>query len=170
MLAWSSPARAQRLERDVPPARAQLEQQFRQRLALVMQRQLGLTDDQLKQVGDVSRKYEPERAALNARERSARVALRQEIAAGDRADQRRVDDLLQELFRVQRARLDVTEREQRDLARFLTPVQRVKFLTIQDRLRQQMESMQRQRERRNGAMRRNRPPGGGGPLLPEPAR
>ncbi len=155
--AWSPPVRAQG-----QPNRQELEQRFRQRLATVVKTQLGLTDGQLQQLAAVNRRYESERTDLNERERQSRLELRREVQAGNGADQRRVDELLQELFRIQRRRLDLTEREQRDLSTFLTPVQRVQYLTIQDRLRQRLDQLRRQQGRRGATPqpdRDRRPPG-----------
>jgi len=65
------------------------------------------------------------------------------------ADQDRVSRMLDQLVDVQRQRIDVFAREQRDLARFLTPVQRAKYATLQEGLRRRVEQL-RQRRQDNG--------------------
>ena len=65
------------------------------------------------------------------------------------ADQDKVSRMLDQLVDVQRQRLDVFAREQRDLARFLTPVQRAKYATLQEGLRKKVEQL-RQKRQENG--------------------
>ena len=65
------------------------------------------------------------------------------------ADQDKVSRMLDELVAVQRQRLDIFAREQRDLASFLTPVQRAKYATLQEGLRKKVEQL-RQRRQENG--------------------
>jgi hypothetical protein len=131
--------------------------QFRQRLAQVVRRRLNLDESQMRQLGQVNDRFERERMRLLRDERQVRQALRAEVLAGDSANQTRVADLLDRALKIQRERLDVTEREQRELATFMTPVQRAKYFAIQDELRRRLEEIREQRQRRTA-------PGGGGPL------
>ena len=129
--------------------RAGLERQFRERLAEVVRRRLDLNESQMRQLGAVNNRYERERMLLLRDERQMRQALRAEVLAGDSADQTKVAELLDRALRIQRQRLDLTEREQRDLASFMTPVQRAKYVGIQDDLRRRLEEIRQQR--RTGA-------------------
>jgi Spy/CpxP family protein refolding chaperone len=132
------------------PRRAQLEQRVRQQFAAVVKERLALTDDQLRKLGETSRKYEERRRLLLAQERDARMGLRQELIAGDdRADQERVSRLLDQMVVVQRQRIQLFEEEQKELATFLTPVQRAKFAALQEQLRKRMEEMRGRRQQRN---------------------
>jgi periplasmic protein CpxP/Spy len=74
---------------------------------------------------------------------------------------------LEQLPKYERRRLDLMEREQRELARFLSPVQRAKYIGLQDELRRTMQDVQHRRMERDSlagpgdrpAFRRpNRPP------------
>ena len=156
------PLAAQRAERlqaqPGTPAqrRAGLERQFRERLAEVVRRRLDLNESQMRQLGEVNNRYERERMQLLRDERQMRQALRAEVLAGDSADQTKVARLLDRALRIQRQRLDLTEREQRDLASFMTPVQRAKYVGIQDELRRRLEEIRQQR--RPGASGARRPP------------
>src|SRR4029079_6706126 len=125
----ASPAAAQRADRLQPAPGAQgqpraLELQFRQQLAQVVKRRLNLNDDQMRQLGQTNDKFERERMRLLRDERRVRQALRAEVLAGDAADQTKVGGLIDEQLKIQRQRLDLTENEQRELAGFMTPVQR----------------------------------------------
>ena len=110
----------------------------------------------MRQLGEVNNRYEQERMLLLRDERQMRQALRAEVLAGDSADQTKVAELLDRALRIQRQRLDLTEREQRDLASFMTPVQRAKYVGIQDDLRRRLEEIRQQR--RPGAAGARRPP------------
>ena len=152
LLVAAAPAVAQRVERlpARPGAQAQggrdgLERQFRERLADVVRRRLNLNESQMRQLGQVNTRYERERMMLLRDERQMRQALRAEVLAGDSANEPRVAELLDRALRIQRQRLDITEREQKELAAFMTPVQRAKYVTIQDELRRRMEEIRQQR-------------------------
>jgi periplasmic protein CpxP/Spy len=156
------PLVAQRAERSPAQAgmpaqgRTGLARQFRERLAEVVRRRLNLNESQMRQLGVVNDRYERERMLLLRDERQMRQALRAEVLAGDSADQTKVAELLDRALRLQRQRLDLTEREQRDLASFMTPVQRAKYVGIQDDLRRRLEEIRQQR--RPGASGARRPP------------
>jgi hypothetical protein len=146
-------AEAQRSGPDTAPARRQaLEQRVRQRMAAVVKERLGLSDDQMRRLGEVNRDIEGQRRLLNQQERDFRVGLRAELIRGDSASQERVARFVDQLIDVQRRRIDLLSREQRALAAFMTPVQRAQYLAIQDQLRRRMEEM-RGRPRRGGQRR-----------------
>ena len=145
------------------PDRAQMEQRFRQQLASMLRTQLGLNDDQMRQLSEVNQRFDVRRRELNRREMQTRRTLFDEVLKADSADAGRVDNLLAEQFKLDRERIDITEAEQRELSKFLTPVQRARYLGAQERIRRQMDDM---RGRRAGPMdtpndsgRRRRPPG-----------
>jgi hypothetical protein len=121
-----------------------LARQFQLRLAEVVRRRLNLNDAQMQQLGQVNGKYERQRMQLLRRERQARQEMRRQMAFPDSADQRRVSDLINETLRIQRERLDLTEREQQELSQFMTPMQRAMYFGIQDEVRRRMEEMRQQ--------------------------
>ena len=139
-----------------PGDRGALEQRVGERAARVVQERLGLTDDQMRALQTTNRKFEAQRRQLVQRERAGRTALRDQLIAGERADPGRVSAILDTLLRVQRQRLDLLEQEQRELATFLTPVQRAQYLVLQDQMRRRVDEM---RQRRGGPPRsRGTPP------------
>ncbi|HTL96108.1 MAG TPA: Spy/CpxP family protein refolding chaperone [Gemmatimonadaceae bacterium] len=136
------------------PQRRQLEQQLRLRLGQVVRRQLQLTDEQYAQLQAVNRKYEAPRRDLNQHERYLRLSLRAELQLGDKADQSKVAGYLDQLSDVQQSRLQVFRQEQKDLAGFLTPVQRAKYAALEEQIRKrvtQMRQRQLQRHQARGA-------------------
>lgn len=121
-------------------------QALERRVAEVVQRTLGASDDQMRQLGDVNRKYQGERKALSQKDREARKTIRAEVLRDSMADQEKVSRMLDDLVEVQRQRLDVFVREQRDLAHFLTPVQRAQYATLQEGLRRKVDQLQQHRQ------------------------
>jgi len=124
-------------------------QALQRRVLEIVQRTLGASDDQMRQLADVNRRYQPERRELNQRDRQARQAIRAEVLRDSLADQTLVARELDALVDVQRKRIEIFASEQRDLARFLTPVQRAKYATLQEGLRRKVEQL-RQRQQENG--------------------
>jgi Spy/CpxP family protein refolding chaperone len=74
-------------------------------------------------------------------EREVRASLRVQLDRGDSANAAQVSTLLDRMLQLQRGRLELMEEEQRDLATFLTPVQRARFLGLQEQVRQRLEGM-----------------------------
>lgn len=125
--------------------RAEMERRFRARLAEVVRTRLQLTDVQARQLAEVDQRLEPERRRLMLREHDVHRQLRQQLAAGDTANQQAVARLLDEMLAIHRDRGELIAREQRELARFLTPVQRAKYVGLQAGLRHRVEGMRRKR-------------------------
>src|SRR5688572_14227218 len=154
VVATSPGVQAQRPSQDSTPARRQaLEQRVRQRMASVVQQQLGLSGEQMRRLGEVNRGMEAQRRLLNQQERDLRIELRGEVMRGDSANQDRVARLVDQLIDVQRRRIDLLSREQKALSGFMTPTQRAQYLALQDQVRRRMEDM-RGRPRRGGPGRR----------------
>jgi len=121
-------------------------QALQRRAAEVVQRTLGASDEQMRRLGEVNRKYQAERKVLNQKDREARQAIRAEVLRDSMANQDKVSRMLDDLVAVQHQRLDVFTREQRDLATFLTPVQRAKYASLQEGLRKKVEQLRQQRQ------------------------
>jgi hypothetical protein len=119
--------------------REALERQFRERLAAVIKARLGLTDEQMRQLSEVNAKYEKLRADLVRRDRANRLAMREELMQRTNPNQDRVNQLLLEARRLARERLDLSDAEQDELAKFLTPVQRAMYFGMQEQMRMQIE-------------------------------
>jgi len=150
----------------VPPARAELERRFRERTAQIVRRRLELNDDQMAKLQASNQQFDQQRVALVAEERQARQALRAELLLGNGANQQKVNGLLDQLLRLQRRRLDIVDNEQRELGKFLTPVQRAKYFGLQNEMRRRAQELRDgaaagadggagMRPRRNPILRRN---------------
>lgn len=145
-----------------PPPSAQrdtLEARVRLRMAQVVKRQLGLTDDQMRKLGETNRRFEVQRRELLARERDVRMDLRDEMESGDTTRQAQVSRLLDQMIQLQRQRVDQIESEQKDLATFLTPIQRARYFAMEEQIRRRVMEMREEGMRpAPGGVRR--PPGG----------
>lgn len=128
-----------------PGRRQQMERQLRERLWRVTKEQVGLTDAQMAKLGETSRRFDARRRTINQQERAERSALRQQIAAGDQADQSRISAALDHLIQFQRQRVDLQAEEQRELAGYMTPLQRARFAALQEQVRRRVEMLRRER-------------------------
>ena len=137
--------------------RAQLERRFRENFAAEVKQRLQLTDDQMTKLMAVNQRLDAQRHQLFQQERDARIGLRTELAnPDDRVNQARVAELLETVLRLQRSRLELVEREQRELSSFLTPMQRARYQAFVDFVQRRMDDM----DGRGGA--RGGQPGGPG--------
>jgi hypothetical protein len=147
--------------------RAAAQQQIRQRFARLLRERVGLSEDQLRRLAPVSRSFEARRQTLFREERGVRHGLRRELS-GTSADQARVAAQIDQLLALQRRRLDLAAEEQRELATFMTPVQRARYLALQELMRRRTEEMRRRRggsgSPRAGRGGRRGPLGGPAPL------
>jgi Spy/CpxP family protein refolding chaperone len=135
------PARAQRATTAAPGSRPALEQQFKERAAKLTQQRLGLTDAQLDKLEQSNARFAPQHRQLAVQDRDIRKQLRQEMTAGDAANQKRVSDLLDATLRLQKQRIALVESEQKDLAVFLTPVQRARYIYLQAQFRKRAQEL-----------------------------
>lgn len=126
-----------------PQRREMLERQLRERTGEMVKRRLELTDAEMTRLQSTNRQFEQQRMSLFAKERETRQALRREMLAEDKANQARVAELLDQTLSIERQRLDLLQSEQRELAKFLTPVQRAKLLGLQTELRRRAQDMRR---------------------------
>lgn len=142
--------------------RAALEQQFKERTARLTQQRLGLTDAQLARLEQTNARFAPRLRQLSAQERDIRSQLRQEMMAGNSANQQHVSDLLNASIQLQKQRIAIVESEQKELSGFLTPVQRARYVALQNQFRKRADELSGQGGRPNQGQRgqRKRPPSG----------
>lgn len=148
-----------------PAQRQEMERRLQERIDESVRRELHPTDEQFAKLREVASKMEGERRALRNEEMTTRFALRQELMAAEKADENKVADLLEQMPKFERRRLDLMEREQKELAKFLTPSQRARYIGLQDELRRSMQDVQRGRMGRDSA---GGPPGGRGGMRRQP--
>jgi hypothetical protein len=125
-----------------------LERAIRQRWIAVVRNRLALTDAQVDRLLETNRHFSAQRQALNHDERGIRQEVRAQLTGAVPADDKRLATLIDSLLDIQRQRVVVTQAEQKELATYLSPVQRVKLLALQEQLRTRLEQI---RAARRGA-------------------
>ncbi len=138
------------------PPRGELEAELRRGFARAVRQRVGLSEDQMRKLAPITQKHATERARIQLDEREARMELGRILRDTASADTAKVERLMARLLDVQKRRVQLMEQEQKDLATIMSPVQRARFLGLQEQLRQKME------ERRQGR--------GDGPGGPPPRR
>lgn len=123
------------------PRRAALEEEVRRRFAGAVQLRVGLTDDQMQRLGPLSRRFEEQRRQLQMEERETRLALQEAVRPGAAPDSAKTEQLLARFFDVQRRRVQLMESEQRELAALMTPIQRARYLAMQEQFRRRLEQL-----------------------------
>src|SRR5207237_5933639 len=121
-------------------------------------RRVGLTDAQMNQLVPINRRFEVQRRQIQRQERETRLSLRDAMRDTSQVDQTRISGYLDRLVQLQHQRVALVEQEQRDLAQFMTPLQRARYTALQEQVRKRVE----QRRRPNGVIADTtllRPPG-----------
>ncbi len=147
-----------------PGDRDSLEARVRTRMGQIVKRELGLSDDQMRRLQATNRRFEGQRRALFEQEREVRGGLRDEMMSRDTTRNPQVAVLLDRMLVLQRRRLDLMESEQKELATFLSPIQRARYFGMEEQVRRRV--MEMREERTPGGMPGRRPDGGSPPQRP----
>ena len=67
-------------------------------------------------------------------------------------NQQHVSDLLDRALQLQKQRISLVEAEQKDLARFMTPVQRARYIALQQQFRRRAQELAGQNAAQRGGM------------------
>jgi hypothetical protein len=137
-------------------SRPALDQQFRERVAKLTQNRVGLDDGQMAQLEQSNARFAPRLSQVAAQERETRRQLRLEMTAAGQPNQQHVSDLLDASVRLQKQRIAIVEEEQKDLARFMTPVQRARYIALQQQFRRRAQELDRQNAGQQGGLRQQR--------------
>jgi len=129
--------------------RPALEQQFRERVAKLAKERIGLTDAQMTQLEQSTARFSPRLNQVAAQERDTRQQLRAEMTSPN-PNQQHVNTLLDQSVQLQKQRIALVEEEQKDLARFMTPVQRARYIALQQQFRRRAQELARQDRNQRG--------------------
>ncbi len=143
-----------------PMDRDSLEARVRERMAQMVKRQIGLNDEQMRRLGATNRRFEGQRRELVMREREVRMGLRDEMESGDTTRQAQATRLLDQMLLLQRQRLELLEAEQKELATFMTPMQRARYFGMEEQIRRRVMEMREQGMRPQGGPPQRRPGSG----------
>lgn len=117
--------------------RMQIEQRFGQRV----QMELGLTDQQMDRLRASQRNSRDRHQALQDREQDLRRAVGEQLKPGVAANADSLSRLLDAIAQNHVSRAQEEQQELRELAQFLTPVQRARLLIMRQALMQRVEAI-----------------------------
>jgi Spy/CpxP family protein refolding chaperone len=127
--------------------RAMLQRQVRQAWIGNVRRQLNLNNEQMRTLNQVNTKYDRQRSDIQRDERQARLGLKAAMEDTAAADQNaRIEQQMNALVGAQRRRADLLENEQKELAGFLTPLQRARYSVMQERLQQRLQQLRQSQQ------------------------
>lgn len=150
-------ATAQEDTAPLPPRRAEeLRREIEQRFTERVKEALGLNDEQAARMRGVQAMVAEKRRVLEMQERQMRMALGNQLRPGIAANPDSVTRLVNALTAQRVAFAETFQDEMRELATFLSPVQRGQYFLMRDRLMMQIEELRRsmQQQMRQG----RRPP------------
>ena len=144
-----NPAAAQ--QSDSTAARSDsLRHHIEERFASRVEERLGLTNEQTAKLRATSQKFGVRRRELHARHRALRQALSTQLKPGVAANQDSVRKLTDAMIELRIASAQATRDEMREVAKYLTPVQRAQLFVMKDRLHHRMKEAREHREARSG--------------------
>ena len=114
------------------------------------QRRVGLTDEQMNRLAPIHQRFEAQRRNITRQERETRLSLRDALRDSTQANQSQVSGYLDRLVELQHQRSDLLDQEQKELAQFMTPVQRARYTALQEQVRRRIEQLLRQRQAASG--------------------
>lgn len=138
-------------EGDTNPQAAVLRQQIETRFAQQIQTTLALSDEQTVKLRATFNTYAPRRRAMEQEERSIKRALQGQLRPGIAANSDSVSRLIDRLLEVKVAYAKSFVDENKEMAGYLTPVQRGQFQVMRERLMARVEEIRQQRQRQQGA-------------------
>jgi hypothetical protein len=131
---------------DGDPEAARMRQQIEARFGAQIQEMLGLSDQQAGQLRTTFTTFAPKRRAMEREQRAIKQALQGQLRPGVAASPDSVARLTDRLLAMKVTYAQSFVDEDRDMARYLTPVQRAQFQVMRERLMARIEDIRRQRQ------------------------
>ena len=122
-----------------------LRHRIEERFASRVQEQLGLTNEQTAKLRATSQQFSVRRRELHTRYRQLREALSGQLRPGVAANQDSVAKLTDAMIDLRIAAAQASRDEMREVAKYLTPVQRARFFVMRDRLYHHMKEAREHR-------------------------
>ena len=144
LLATAAPVAAQQPGPERPRLE-ELRRRVRERYTERVRQELDLTDDQMRRLRATVATYAAQRRELEARQRSLRTALVQQLRPGIAASRDSVARLSDGLADLRVRYAESFRAEQGEMARYLDPVQRAKITLLRERLLQRAQEFRRRR-------------------------
>lgn len=129
-----------------PQEREEMEQRFRARMGRMVQERLGLSDEELVSLQEVTEGFQEQRRSLWRSEQATRRRVEALVLEED-ADQAEARELLTRLTELRREESRLFEEEQEALLQVLTPMQVLELRALREQISRRMRSL---RGRRGG--------------------
>jgi hypothetical protein len=126
---------------------AELRAQVERRFAEHVRRELDLSDDQATKLRATHERYAERRRTLMQRQQEVRRALDDQMRPGVAANGDSVRKLMDALQAGRGDGLKLEQEEDREMAGYLSPVQRARFQTMRERFLQRVQQLRRERGR-----------------------
>jgi len=123
----------------------QLRDQIRVRWQQVVRRQLDLKPDQAARLQQTEDRFAADRRAIAQRQRGVQEALRGQLQPGIAANADSVRRLMDARDQNRAALAQLERDEDKEMAGYLTPVQRARYQVLRQRLQERIVEMRRQR-------------------------
>lgn len=140
------------------PERALLRDRIERTFQARAREEMSLTDEQATKLQDATRRTSDRRRALDVENRRLNRALAAEMRPGVAADGRLLRRTLDSIVDLRVAAAQIYRDEQRELATFLSDIQRAQYHVLRERVLNRVETVRAQRapevERRPGVRRR----------------
>jgi hypothetical protein len=140
-------------------SRERLQREIERRFGQVVRQQLGLTDAQTTKLRETEQQFRPRRQALIRRQLMLRGALQGQMRPGEAADPDSVRKLMDGVQATRAEQLRLEEEQDREMATYLSPVQRARYQMLRERLIRRLQEVRRERMMQRG----QREGGGRGP-------
>ncbi|HYC31195.1 MAG TPA: Spy/CpxP family protein refolding chaperone, partial [Gemmatimonadales bacterium] len=129
----------------VRPGREELRRRVDERFAARVREELGLTDQQSAKLRETATTFAGRRRELEARERTVRVALENQLRPGIAANRDSVARLTDALVDMRTAYAQSFRDEHREISKFLDPVQRAQLYMMRERLMRKVHEVRGER-------------------------
>lgn len=133
-----------------------LRHHIEERFATRVQEELGLTNEQTAKLRATSQQFGGRRRVMHTRQRQLKEALRAQLKPGVAANQDSVARLTDAMVELRVASAQASRDEMREVAKYLTPVQRARFFVMRDRLHHRVKEARGHRGMRGGREGRDR--------------
>lgn len=130
--------------------RERLQREIERRFGQVVQQQLGLTDAQAAQLRETEQRFRPRRQAVLRRQVLLRLALQGQMRPGEGADPDSVRRLMDGLQANRAEQLRLDEDQDREMSKYLSPVQRARYQMLRERLIRRLQEVRRERMMQRG--------------------
>jgi hypothetical protein len=125
--------------------RERLQEAIERRFGQVVRQQLALTDDQARQLRLTEARFRTRRRDIARRQLRLRLALQDQMLPGNAANPDSVRRLMDGLQAGRADLLRLDQAQDREMAGYLTPVQRARYQMLRERLLNRLQDVRRQR-------------------------